>query len=583
MIAWKIGGDQGEGIDSTGDILIHVANHLGYYVYGYKSFSSRIKGGHTNYKVRIAGKPLAAATYRTDVLVALNQETIEVSGHELRGGVILADSAFHPVLPQSVDALLLDIPMTEMARSLGSPLMRNIVAQGASAALLGFDLEPFSEYVAKRFAHKGESVVQANQEALQLGYDTTLPKTELWHLPETLPAPVPSDRIVLTGNDALALGALGSGCRIMCGYPITPATDIMEALVKWFPRVGGVVVQMEDELGSITAAIGAGFAGARAMTATSGPGLSLMQEAIGLAAMTETPVVIVDTQRAGPSTGMPTKQEQSDLLALIYGGHGEAPRIVITPSSVEEAFEDGYEAFNLADHFQTPVIIASDLSLALWQQSVDRRLLDCTAIPIDRGLVRGGESASGEDSPPYLRYALTLDGISARTLPGTPGGQYLATGVEHQESGKVSENPENRVRMMDKRLKKIQGIHQIRQGFQFTGPRDADIVLVGAGSTVGINQEARQILEEAGIRAACGWFRTLAPFPTEQFSHALAHARQIVVVEQNATGQIAQLIKAQQLFDSRFSSLLKYDGVAFLPEDLAAQVHARISTLEVAH
>lgn len=581
MIAWKIGGDQGEGIDSTGDIVIHVANRLGYYVYGYKSFSSRIKGGHTNYKVRIGVRPIRAATKRTDILVALNQETINLAAPELEGGVILADSAFQPTLPASANAQLLMLPMTQIAKESGSALMRNMVAAGASAALLGFSLEPFSDYVAKRFGSKGAAVVRSNQEALQKGYQAIAEQLSQVTRTFALESSRPADRLVLTGNDAVALGALAGGCRIMCGYPITPATDIMESLVKWFPKVGGAVVQMEDELGSITAAIGAGFAGARAMTATSGPGLSLMQEAIGLAAMTETPVVIVDTQRGGPSTGMPTKQEQSDLLALIHGGHGEASRIVITPSSVEESFEDGYEAFNLAEYFQTPVIIATDLSLSLWQQSVDRSRL-AGPVPIDRGRVLPSVPAGAEAGETFQRYAFTADGISPRTLPGTPGGQYLATGVEHSPSGKVSEDPANRERMMDKRLGKTAQIHRMRPGFLVQGPPDADIVLVGVGSTAAVNLEALPFLEEAGIRASTGWFRTLAPFPAEQFAQAVARAQHILVVEQNATGQVAQLIKAEGLYDRRYGSLLKYDGVPFLPEDVAEYVQQLLSKVEVA-
>ena len=582
MLAWKIGGDQGEGIDSTGDILIHVANRLGYYVYGYKSFSSRIKGGHTHYKVLIATRPVHATTQHTDVLVALTQETINLNCHELNGGIIVADSAFSPHLPDGTQAHLISLPLTQMARSAGSVLMRNMIASGASAALVNLPLDDFSQYIVRRFSKKGDDIVKANQQALRAGYEAIMEHlADIPHLPP-LDTPRPGNRIVLTGNEATALGAIAAGCRIMCGYPITPATDIMEVLAHYFPRVGGVVMQMEDELASITAAIGAGFAGARAITATSGPGLSLMQEAIGLAAMSEVPVVIVDTQRAGPSTGMPTKQEQSDLLALIYGGHGEAPRIVITPSTVEEAFEDAYEAFNLADHFQTPVIIATDLSLALWQQTVEREAVNGPDVPIERGSIYSPETIPGmADS--FNRYEFTQDHISPRSLPGTPHGQYLATGVEHNPKGKVSEDPLNRQRMMDKRLQKILSIHDTRVPMRYQGPDDAEVVLLAIGSTVGINQEAKTLLENSGIRTALAWFRTLSPFPTEHCRKYLARARHVFVVEQNATGQIAHLLAASGLFDSRFHSVLKSDGIPFLPEEVAWETQNLLSQLEVNH
>ncbi len=579
MLSWKIGGDQGEGIDSTGDILIHTANRLGYYIYGYKSFSSRIKGGHTNYKVLMANRPISSTTQKTDILVALTSETLRLNAKELNGGIIVADTAFSPILPQGTQGVLISLALSKMAKDMGSLLMRNMIAAGASAALLGLPLEIMAQYVDKRFRSKAQSIIEGNRRALRAGYDAMLQESiRLPRLP-SLGSPTVGDRLVMTGNDASCLGALAAGCRIMSGYPITPATDIMESLSKYFPMVGGVVVQTEDELASITCAIGAGYAGARAMTATSGPGLSLMQEAIGLASVTETPVVIIDTQRAGPSTGMPTKTEQSDLLALIYGGHGEAPRIVITPCSVEETFEDTYEAFNLAEHFQTPVIIATDLSLALWQASVERQVIDGPHIPIDRGQVY----SSSELGESFQRYAFTPDGISPRTLPGTSEGQFLATGVEHGSGGKVSEDPLNRTRMMDKRLKKILGIHQLRPPIRYEGPKNAAVALLGIGSTVGINKEARLLLEEAGIATMVVWLRTLSPFPSLPCQELLREVHHIVVVEQNATGEIAQLLKMSEIYDSRYRSLTKYDGVPFFPEEIASQTQNLLAQLEVKH
>lgn len=365
----------------------------------------------------------------------------------------------------------------------------------------------------------------------------------------------------------------------MCGYPITPATDIMEALSKWMPLVGGAVVQMEDELGSITACVGAGYAGVRAMTATSGPGFSLMQEGIGLASMAEIPVVIVDTQRSGPSTGMPTKQEQSDLMAIVNGGHGEGPRIVLAPSSPEEAFEDGWQAFNLADTLQTPVLIASDLSLALWSQTVDRAQLNGPKVTIDRGPVLSAEQLVELGQDTFYRYQITADGISARTLPGTKLGQHLATGVEHQPSGKVSEDPGNRAKMMEKRLNKLKQVHRLRDGVKWEGPSDADLVLLAIGSTVGAIREAQAILQHEGHRVAISWLRTLSPFPVEQFRERFQHCGQILIVEQNATGQVGLLMRAAGVYDdSRCHSLLKYDGVQFFPSEVVTAARPLLQT-----
>lgn len=579
MVAWKIGGEQGEGIDSTGDVLSTVLSRMGYFVYGYKLFSSRIKGGHTTYKVRIASHPVEAATEVSDILVALNQETITDHACELNGGgLLLADSVFHPVIPDGVSATLVALPLTQIAKSHGSVVMRNMVSVGASAALLNLSPDPFLDYVESKFSRKGAAIVTANQEAVMDGYNRV--REEYAGISQlTLDRPVKGDRLVLTGNDAVALGAIAGGCRLMCGYPITPATDIMESLSKWLPLVGGTVVQMEDELASMSACIGAGYAGARAMTATSGPGFSLMQEGLGLAGMAEIPVVVVDTQRSGPSTGMPTKQEQSDLMAMINGGHGDSPRVVLAPSSLEESFEDGWQAFNLADQLQTPVLIATDLSLALWSQSIDRDKLDGPRVTIERGPIMSADELQQKGQEVFHRYAITDDGVSPRTLPGTLNGQYLATGVEHQPSGKVSEDPTNRARMMEKRLAKLELIHSLRQSIKWEGPQDPDLMLLAIGSTVGAIREAQSVLLEEGHLVAISWLRTLSPFPVEEFTKLFSTVRQVLVVEQNATAQLAQLMRAQGVWDAhRFDSLLKYDGVQFFPSEIVDGAHPFLST-----
>lgn len=576
MIAWKIGGEQGEGIDSTGDLLAAVANRMGYFIYGYKSFSSRIKGGHTTYKVRIAREPVEAPVAHTDILIALNQETIDRHKAEVVNGVIVADEGFHPTLSDQPQTRLLVVPLTELARQAGSVLMRNIVSVGVSAALMGLPTEPFLQEIDDKFNRKGAPVVEANQRAFWAGYEKARQA-----LPEplvTLEPPEPGRRIMLTGNEAIALGALAGGCRLMFGYPITPATDIMEALSQWLPVVGGAVVQMEDELGSITAAIGAGYAGARAMTATSGPGFSLMQEGIGLATMAEIPVVIVDTQRGGPSTGMPTKPEQSDLMAMIHGGHGDSPRIVLTPGSVAEAFEDAHEAFNLADRFQTPVIIASDLSLALWPTSVDEERVDGTAVRIDRGPLAKPDILSEG----FLRYQLTESGVSPRALPGMLHGQFLATGVEHGPSGKVSEDPGNRYRMMEKRLKKLARLVKEKPGVAWEGSDTPDLVLVGIGSTVGAIREAERQLQAEGHHVAILWLRYVSPFPIADFQARLARVPEVLVVEQNATGQLSLIMREAGVWEaSRFHSVLKFDGVPFFPEEIIEAARPWLARVEV--
>ncbi len=567
-LGWKIGGDQGEGIDSTGDVVATVACRLGYHIYGYKSFSSRIKGGHTHYKVRIADHPVRAASPHSEVLVALTQETIDKNVAEVRsGGAVVADAAFSPALPEGSKLTLISIPMAQIARQIGNPLTRNMVAVGASAALLHLPMEAFSAYVAEKFAAKGEQTVRQNLSALQEGHAAALAQMPDG-LAMQLPKVAPSKRLLITGNQAVALGAVRAGCRIMAAYPITPATDIMEQLVTLLPRFGGVVCQMEDEIAAITLVVGASYAGVRAMTATSGPGFSLMQEGMGLAASAEVPAVIVDCQRAGPSTGMPTKNEQSDIMAAIFGGHGGAARVVLAPGTPEQAYRDIGHAFNLAESYHLPVIVASDLSLGEWLQTIDD--LPLSDISIERGPLVSAAELEAPDAA-FSRYQVTASGVSPRSLPGQAKGQYLATGVEHLPSGKVSEDPKNRQLEMDKRERKLVTLSQLECGTEYVGPKQPDLLVITFGSTVGPVDEAIAMAESS---ASVGrlQIRRLWPFPTSEVLLAAAAAGAILFVEQNAQGQLSQLAEMSGLHHPRTTHLRRYDGTLFLPAEILSAI-----------
>lgn len=570
-LSWKIGGEQGEGIDSCGDVLATVANRMGYHVYGYKWFSSRIKGGHTNYKVRLADRPVRSATADLHLLVALDQETIRIESRELiRDGLIVADSQFAPTLPEDrQDVRLLEVPLTRIAKEAGGILYRNMAALGATAALLNLPLDAFEDYVGKKFGRKGDAVVAQNVQALRAAHSAALAALG-GPSPLRLPPADGHGRLLLTGNDAIALGAVAAGCRVFAGYPITPASSVMEALVDFFPRIGGVVVQAEDEIASITMVAGAAYAGARAMTATSGPGLSLMQEGLGLASTAELPLVLVDCQRSGPSTGMPTKNEQSDILALVHGGHGEAPRIVLCPATHEQAFSDAVAAFNLADRFQCPVIIASDLALSEWKATVDEDDLHLGDVEVNRGLVVSQADLDAMEPGTFHRYEVTSSGVSARSLPGMAGGQYLATGTEHNRFGKVSEDPQNRVSMMTKRLRKLSAVDF--PGLTLEGDPAGDLALVAFGSTYGAVQEATDRLNADGVRTRHIHVRRIAPLPADELRTALTGARRILVIEHNATGQLRTLMLEASLGDLPLESMLKFDGTLLTPDEVA--VHA---------
>ncbi|MBD2870660.1 2-oxoacid:acceptor oxidoreductase subunit alpha [Paenibacillus arenilitoris] len=566
QLSWKIGGQQGEGVESTDRIFSTALNRLGYYLYGYRHFSSRIKGGHTNNKIRISTKPIRAISDDLDILVAFDQESIDLNAKELRsGGVIVADAKFNPVVPDGIDAKLFAVPITAMAEELGTSLMKNMVASGASWALLGLPLEVFNKAVEEEFGRKGAAIVEKNIEAVKRGAEFVLEQAggplDAFKLDEA----DGMQKLFMIGNEAIGLGSIAAGCRLMSAYPITPASEIMEYLIKKLPKFGGTVIQTEDEIAAVTMAIGANYAGVRTMTASAGPGLSLMMEAIGLAGMTETPLVIVNTQRGGPSTGLPTKQEQSDLNAMIYGTHGEIPKIVIAPASIEDCFYDTIESFNLAEEYQVPVILMTDLQLSLGKQSCEP--LDYGKIEIRRGkLAENVPALEGHDL--FKRYELTEDGISPRVLPGEKGGLHHVTGVEHDETGRPSENAVNRQKMMDKRLGKLSGMY-IRDAIRVDAPSEKpDLLIVGMGSTGGTIDEARRALAEDGITSNHVTVRQIHPFPTELLRPYLHNAKQVIVIENNATAQLASQIKMNAGFADKIESLLKYDGNPFLPSEV---------------
>jgi 2-oxoglutarate/2-oxoacid ferredoxin oxidoreductase subunit alpha len=570
-IVWKIGGEQGQGLDPTSDVFATVCNRMGYWVYAYKTFSSRIKGGHTDFTVRTSQDRKLSPAPKLHMLVAIDQESIDLLvGDLLPEGVLLADSGFNPQAPDGVTMITADL--TKMARQLGNPVFRNMIAVGASAQVLGIPLEPFKQYVQEKFGRKGQAVVQGNWTALDMG--AGIAREQLGDRGFRLGEPDGrSDRLLMTGNDAMTLGALAAGCRTIFAYPITPASEVLEVGAKLFPKFGGVSVQLEDELAAMGACIGAGFAGARALTCTSGPGLSLMQELLGLAGMTEIPLVVIDTQRGGPSTGMPTKQEQSDLFAMIMGGHGEAPRIVIAPGTGEQAFYDAAMAFNIADNYHCPVLIASDLGLALWQQTVDP--YDISKVVINRGPIADQSELDKIGRDGFERYADSETGVSARSFPGMRNGQYLATGAEHGRTGKVTESPTNRVRMMKRRFKKLEKIEVGGvefPGVEYTGPDRPDVLLISYGSTFGAVVEAAENLAAEGISVGTCQVRLLNPLPVADLTRLVESAKSAIVIENNYLGQLAYLMRANRVPYANVQSLNKYDGTLFRGDEVTEKV-----------
>ncbi len=568
QLSWKVGGQQGEGIESTGEIFATAMNRKGYYLYGYRHFSSRIKGGHTNNKIRVSTTPVHAISDDLDILIAFDQETIDVNHHEMReDSIILADAKAKPVKPEGCHAQLIELPFTATAKELGTALMKNMVAIGATSALMNLNTNTFEELITNMFSKKGDKVVEVNIQALNEGYQLMQSRLPEIYGDFELESTDALPHLYMIGNDAIGLGAIAAGSQFMAAYPITPASEVMEYMIANISKVNGAVIQTEDEIAAVTMAIGANYGGVRAFTSSAGPGLSLMMEAIGLSGMTETPLVIINTQRGGPSTGLPTKQEQSDLMQMIYGTHGDIPKIVVAPTDAEDAFYLTMEAFNLAEQYQCPVIVLSDLQLSLGKQTVEK--LDYNRIEIKRGEIIQSDIEREEDDKGYFkRYALTSNGVSPRPIPGVKGGIHHITGVEHNEEGKPSESASNRQQQMEKRMRKIEQLlieSLVEANLQH---EDADILYIGFISTKGAIQEGSNRLNQQGIKVNTIQIRQLHPFPTSVIQDAVNKAKKVVVVEHNYQGQLASIIKMNVNIHDKIENYTKYDGTPFLPHEI---------------
>lgn len=564
-LSLKVGGIQGEGIELAGDMLSTVLNRQGYYINTYRTFSSRIKGGNANSKIRATTEPAYTVSDQLHVLIAFNQDAINLNHKELeKDGLIIADAGFAPVAPESCTARIVEIPFKDIAKDVGDTLMKNIVAVGASACLMGLETDFFAELIKERFAKKSEDIVTSNIKALEAGRAFVLQ-----NFPDAtlkLEPPSPGNRLLMTGNNAAALGCLAGGVRFLASYPISPATDILENLVKYLPKVGGAAVQTEDEISAVMMAIGANFAGVRSLTSTSGPGFSLMAEALGLAGMTETPLVVIDVQRGGPSTGLPTKTETSDLMAAIHSAHGESPRIVLAPSTVEEAFYDSALVFNLAEEYQCPVILLLDMQLGLGSQTVEA--FDLSKVEINRGALVSEAIEAGDPGQYFKRYGLTETGVSPRVLPGMENGIHHVTGVEHDETGKPSELTSNRANQMEKRMRKLEHV-KIDVPVVIDAPHEnPDALFIGFNSTRGAIHEAISKLAAEGVKANHAHIRLLHPFPTDEIAPLVNNAKTVIVVENNITAQLSQIIKQNVNTHGKVQNVLKYNGEPFFPDEL---------------
>ena len=565
-VSVMIGGQGGDGTLTVSDLLGRYFRKRGLYVYTSRNVLSRIRGGHADASVRASRDPLLAVKSQVDVLVAFDNEAVEMGKAELSShGFILYDSTtFHIAEPHSAG-----FPFaTLVGGPLGQPIFKNTAAYGALSVLFGFDPAQTRAVIEERFKRRGGEALEKNLKALEIGRKAALamPGVENRY---SITSGDAHNLILTTGNQAVALGFVVGGGRFFAGYPITPATEVMEFLQRYLPPFGGVVRQAEDELAAINMVIGAAYAGARVMTSTSGPGLSLMTEGLSHAGTAELPVVVADCQRVGPSTGQPTRHEQSDLSHLANLGHGEYPRFILAPADPVDCFELTIEALNLAERWRVPVILLLDQ--ALCQNTTTSPRFDLGKVHLDRGKRLTPEAAAKLSH--YKIYELSPDGVSAYAPPGTPGIWAEVTGNEHDEWGHVSVNPANRLKMMKKRMDKMVHARSELPTCRFFGPPSAKVGLVGFGSTSGPILEAQHLLQRKGIATRYLQVRTVYPVPVHEIDPFLKEMDVAYVVEHNYTGQLARLIRETMPWHhAKLRSILKYDGYSFRAPQIVADV-----------
>jgi 2-oxoglutarate/2-oxoacid ferredoxin oxidoreductase subunit alpha len=546
-----IAGAAGEGIQTVGEILAKTLAVQGYAVFTWKEYESRIRGGQNSYSIRVSEEPNNAPLHYADILLAMNEGAVKkYKGFLKEKGVLIAQS--------EAKEGAMGIPFDKIAKEeVGEEIYANTVAVGALTSVLGVDLQTLKGVLEGIFSEKGEAVLEANYKAAEIGFERAAHDCGDM-CPWTLP-PRTARHLFISGNETIPIAAAFAGCRFISAYPMSPSTEIITFLAKEQDRLGVFAEQAEDEIGAINMALGASYAGTRAMTATSGGGFALMVEGISLAGMTETPLVIVLAQRPGPATGLPTRTAQGDLLFAIYAGHGEFPKLVLAPADAKDAFHKTVRAFNLADKYQIPVILLTDQFLAdahysyLEFENFDTRPVRHLADP----------SAIAE----YRRYQLTSDGISPRLYPGQSQHLVCADSDEHDEHGHITEDLAETVQaMVEKRLAKFKGLKSEVKPPEEVYSEDVDVILVGWGSSRSAILEGIRLLRQDDVRAGMIHFTELWPLPKYRFPEGPS----LWTVESNATGQLGRLLRSE--FELSFEGTIhRYDGLPLTGEYIRSE------------
>jgi 2-oxoglutarate ferredoxin oxidoreductase subunit alpha len=549
-------GQAGQGIQSVEYLLTRIFKLAGYNVFATKEYMSRIRGGTNSTQIRVSSEAIRASVSRIDILIPLNKNAIQhVEKRISPQTIILAEKE---TISDDFDQTrhnFIDVPFTKTASEIGNKIYSNVVAVGTIAGLFGIVLKTVNGYVKKFFSAKSEDIVQKNLAAAKEGFNLAagLANSSKIKIDIRNDANV-QDQILLSGTEAVALGAIAGGCNFIPAYPMSPSTGVLVFLAKQSKDFDIIAEQAEDEIAAMNMAIGAWYAGARAMVTTSGGGFALMTEGLSLAGMLESPIVIHLAQRPGPATGLPTRTEQADLELALYAGHGEFPRIILAPGKVEDGFYLTQKAFNLADKYQVPVFILTDQYFV--DSYYNTAVLDLSEVQVEKHIV--------ETKKNYKRYALAQSGVSPRGIPGMGEGLVVVDSDEHDTEGHITEDLDLRTRMVDKRLRKLELLKNEIIPPELAGPEDYKNLVVCWGSTYNVVKEAVENLGKDKV--AVLHFKQVYPLPNETMDY-LQRAEKAIIVENNATAQFAKLIRLNTGIDIE-NRILKYNGLSFSVEEL---------------
>ena len=564
-LAMGIGGEAGQGIATPGDILARIFVRRGLHLYTYNAYQSIIRGGHIFLTVRVSDQELHSHGDKLDLLLCLNQDTMTRHLNLMGPGSRVIYNGDN-ITPGSVNdgVHLCALPVSDLSAGSRNRLIQNTIAVGAIMSLLGVDFDVLEESLTLRFRRQGQSVIDQNVEVARAGFEYANANFVPYY--DTLPSGG-KPLAVWAGNDALAMGGAAAGVKFYCAYPMSPSSGVLHWMAQNARNLGIMVRQVEDEIGVANMAIGAAHAGCRAMCGTSGGGFALMTEAVGAAGMMEIPVVFIDVQRAGPSTGVPTKTEQGDLWQVLGASQGDFERFIVAPRDALDCYNTMPELFNLVDQAQCPAIVLSDLLIGEGRFSVDPDDIDMHPV-INRGdLITQPAPANG-----YMRYENTESGVSPRALPGVPGYVHVVATDEHDENSVLISdeftNPLKRRMMVEKRARKFRDIVDSIAPPELEGPADAQVTLVGWGSTHGVIKEAIQLLAEKGITANQLPIKWIVPFHADAVTEILSQANKVIIVENNYSGQFYRYMRSETGL-SVDGHIRKYDGEPFMPHHIA--------------